>query len=139
MKKIFLLFVFSFLSLNSFGQEKKTQLTEQLDWMPVKNAAGLMGFINSKGEEFVPCKYTKIDKFVTFGDSKEKWAMVTDDQGLVGIINSIGKEVVPCKYVSIELFGEFEKNWARVTNDEGLIGFINSKGEEIVPCKYVKD
>src|SRR6478735_11157642 len=108
MKKVFLLFIF--ININVFAQEHKITLTKQLDWMPVKNQAGLMGFVNSKGKEIVPCKYTKID---LFDENKIDWALVRDERGFFGFINSKGKEIVPCKYSSIDLFGSIKENWAR--------------------------
>lgn len=134
MKKIFLLFVISFLSLNSFGQEKIS--LKKLGWITVKNNEGLIGFIDSKGKDVVPMKYTRI---YPFGEYKEDWALVVNEQGLTGFIDSKGKEIVPTKYLHIFPFGEIKENWAKVKIDAlggDLCGFINSDGKEVVKPIY---
>lgn len=136
MKKVFLLFIISFLNLNSFGQEKTTSL-KKLGWIYASNTEGLIGFIDSKGEQVVPMKYKHI---YPFGEYKEDWARVENEQGLKGFIDSKGKEIVPTKYLNIFPFGEYKENWAKVMIndplDGSLYGFINSDGNEIVKPIY---
>ncbi|AOW08492.1 WG repeat-containing protein [Flavobacterium gilvum] len=136
MKKVFLLFVISLLSINSFGQEKTT-LLKKLGWIYVRNMEGLIGFIDSKGKEVVPMKYANID---SFGEYKDDWARVENEQGLIGFIDSKGKEIVPTKYLRVYPFGEDKENWAKVMiKDElELYGYINLDGKEIVKPIYTK-
>ena len=84
-----------------------------------------VGFINTKGEEVVPCKYDQVGLF------SDGFAMVKKSEKH-GFINIKGEEVVPCKYDQVGLFSD---GFAEVKKERKW-GFINSKGEEIVPCKY---
>lgn len=135
MKRVLLLFVIFFLNLYSFAQKDSISLKKQSEWITVRNNTGLIGFINSKGKEIVPCKYIAVEPF---GPYRENWAKVVNAQGLIGFINSDGKEIVKPKYTRIDFFGEYKKDWAKVENSQGLIGFINSDGKEIVKPKYTR-
>ena len=66
----------------------------------------LYGFINTSGEEIVPCKYLDASSF------SEGLARVEDSDELYGAIDKTGKEVIPCKYGYLT---KFENGVAVVT------------------------
>ena len=86
---------------------------------------GVYGFINTKGEEVIPCKYDDAYSF------SEGYAVVKKG-GKNGFINTNGEEVIPFKYDRADSFSE---GFAVIERDE-MYGFVNTKGEEMIPCKY---
>src|SRR4051812_8877846 len=62
---------------------------------------GLLGFINSKGEEIVAPQYEAIHDF---GEYKKGWAMIIKN-GKQGFINDKGEEVVAPQYEAVYDFG----------------------------------
>ena len=117
------------------------------------------GFVNSQGQEIVPCLYDKIEDFnndVARVKRNNKWGLVNSNgteivhcnydyvnpindeiaivrnDGKLGIANFLGQETIPCKYDNIT---SFINNLFQVNNN-GKIGLFNSLGEEIIPCKY---
>ena len=84
------------------------------------------GFINTKGKEVIPCKYSHAEPFL------EGLAAVLVIEKGYGFVNTKGEEIVSCKYNMVHSFSE---GFAEVEKDEKY-GFINTKGEEIIPCKY---
>lgn len=86
------------------------------------------GFIDAKGNVFVPFEYTDAEQFqngyapVRIFDEDEheyKW----------GYINKRGEEVIPCKYEEVHHFFD-----GRAYVEDGDYGFIDEKGNEVVPC-----
>lgn len=51
------------LSLNTFAQNKQTGLKSKSDLIVVRDQSGLIGFINSEGEEIVSPQYNIIYPF----------------------------------------------------------------------------
>jgi hypothetical protein len=80
------------------------------------------GFINTTGEEFVPCKY---DNIYPWEDGRAK----VEIAGKFGFINEAGEEFIPVKY---DYIGPF-KNGLAIVSLMGRRGLINETGEEVVP------
>ena len=121
------------------------------------NKGGKWGFINTKGEEVIPCKYDGAKSF------SGGYAAI-ENGGKWGFINTKGEEVIPCKYESVwgdgfsVGYAEVYKNekWERIDekgeqiqdnvnvfskglkwmNKDGMIGVVDANGKEIIPCKY---
>lgn len=116
-----------------------------------------MGFINTKGEEIIACRYHYISDFVNglakvMIDKKYGFINLKDEEivaikydfigpfidGLAkvrlknnyGIININGEEITPIIYDEI---GPFNKNGEAVVRINQLEGKINRSGEEVVP------
>ena len=85
------------------------------------------GFINTKGEEVIPCKFDS-----AFSFSSNGYARVEVD-GKYGYINEQGKEVIPCKFDSAD---DFSSNGLAVVEVDGKYGYINEQGEEVIICKF---
>ena len=86
---------------------------------------GKYGFINTNGEEVIPCRYDFARSF------SEGLADVEKDRKY-GFINTKGEEVIPCKYEYVQ---SFSNGFAAVQKDYKW-GYINTQGEEVCPCKY---
>lgn len=84
-----------------------------------------VGAVNSKGEEFIPCKYEGI--FYFYGNV----AAVEGKNEKYGYVNLLGQEIVPCKYQWVD---EFSGGMGAVVNESILSGYVNQKGEEVIPC-----
>ena len=89
------------------------------------------GFIDAKGNVFVPFEYTDAEQFqngyapVRIFDEDEheyKW----------GYINKRGEEVIPCKYSEAKSFSE---GLAAVKINDRW-GFIDKSNTLVIPCKY---
>lgn len=92
---------------------------------------GLIGFINTKGEEVVPIKYR------SWGSTNfsEGFAAVGVDYGdyvKYGYIDKTGKVVIEPVY---DLAGMFHDGRACVMKD-GMYGYIDTKGHEVIPLIY---
>lgn len=104
------------------------------------------GFINTDGQECIPCQFQEIDDF---HDGVATYRFRTDIKEFVfpdgkhihpygyladGLINTLGETVIePMAYYSLYSSREGLLE-CRDFND--LIGFLNSKGEVVIPCKY---
>ncbi|MBR5085790.1 MAG: TonB family protein [Muribaculaceae bacterium] len=86
------------------------------------------GFINTEGEEVVPCIYDEAYNF------KDGFALVMANRKF-GFVNTDGDEVVPCKYDYINIRDLFSYGYADVRLN-GQYGIVNTTGKEIVPCAY---
>ena len=86
---------------------------------------GKWGYINTKGEQIVECKFDYV------GDFKDGLAMVEKD-GKRGYINTKGEQIVECKF---DYVGDFKDGLAMVEKD-GKRGYINTKGEQIIEYKF---
>lgn len=89
---------------------------------------GNWGFINTLGEEVIPCRYSEV------GDFSEGRAYVSNGTGLYGYINREGETVVPCKY---ERAGNYSEGIAcvssgnRLNNFEAYLDFLDLEGNRI--------
>ena len=86
---------------------------------------GKFGYINTKGEQIVECKFDYAMDF------KEGFAIVQKDDKY-GYINTKGEQIVECKFDSV---GNFSEGFAIVEKDDKY-GYINTKGEQIIECKF---
>ena len=86
---------------------------------------GKWGYINTKGEQIVECKFDNVSLF------DEGFARVQKD-GKWGYINTKGEQAIECKFDDA---CDFKEGFARVKKD-GKWGYINTKGEQIVECKF---
>jgi len=86
---------------------------------------GKWGFINSRGEEILPCIYDDAKSFsegLAAVKLRKSWSFI-DKSGAV---------VISGKYVSLESFSE---GLAAVKLNKEY-GFINKSGSLVIPCKY---
>lgn len=83
------------------------------------------GFINTKGEEVIPLKYS-------YAESFNEGLAVVKLNSKFGFINTKEEVVVPIKYNST--FG-FKEGLAVVELNQKY-GFFNTKGEEVIPIQY---
>lgn len=109
---------------------------EKYDSYSVRVANGLIkvdvnnkyGFINTEGNEVVPCIY---DDAYNFQDG---FALVMVNRKF-GFVNTEGDEVVPCKYDYLNIRDLFTYGYANVRLN-GNYGIVTTTGKEIVPCAY---
>ena len=78
---------------------------------------GKWGYINTKGEQIVECKFDGV------GDFNEGFAAVKKDDRW-GYINTKGEQIVKCKFDGV---GDFNEGFAAVKKDRKW-GYINTKG-----------
>lgn len=89
---------------------------------------GRWGFINTLGEEVIPCRYSEA------GDFCEGRAYVCNGTDLYGYINREGETVVPCKY---ERVGDYAEGIAcvssgnRLNSFEAYLDFLDLEGNRI--------
>jgi len=86
---------------------------------------GKWGYINTKCEQIVECK------FDCFGDFHEGFARVKKD-GKWGYINTKGEQIVECQFDEVR---DFHEGFAAVLK-YGKCGYINTKGEQIVERQF---
>jgi len=104
----------------------KADNANKLDGPLFKNEQdGKYGFINTKGEQVIECKFDEAWVF------SEGLAAVKKD-GKWGYINTKGKQVVECKFD--DAWG-FSEGLAQVKKDDKW-GYINTKGEQVIECKF---
>ena len=82
---------------------------------------GKWGYINTKGEQIVECKFDYV------GDFKDGLAMVEKD-GKRGYINTKGEQIIEYKFDDAY---DFNEGFARVQKD-GKWGYINTKGRPVI-------
>ena len=90
---------------------------------------GKWGFINTQGEQVLPCVY---DYAWGFSEGLSRVRHGDWENGKWGFINAQGELVVPCIYDEAE---EFSEGFAPVEQNDKY-GFINTQGEVIAPCVY---
>ena len=89
---------------------------------------GYYGFINTLGEEVIPCRYTEV------GDFSNGMVVISNGLDKYGYINRKGEAIIPCKY---ERAGDFSEGIACVStgnyiNDfEAYLDFIDTEGNVI--------
>lgn len=99
---------------------------------------GKWGFINTHGEEVIPCIYQ--DSFNYFSDDPKYgfsngFAIVareSDNELKYGLINNLGEEIVPCHYDDVNFFND---GLAAVRKNDKW-GFVNTDGIEVISCTY---
>lgn len=130
MRYIILLSLIIGFSVTGFAQKKGKPKSGYDKIYPFKNGMakvekdGKQGFINTGGEEFVPCKYDAIYPW-------EKDRAKVEIAGKFGFINIQGEEYIPVKY---DFIGAY-KNGLAIVSLGGRRGLINEAGEEIVPLE----
>ena len=82
---------------------------------------GKRGYINTKGEQIIECKFDYADDF------NEGFAAVQKD-GKWGYINTKGEQAIECKFDDACYFSE---GFAGVSKD-GKCGYINTKGCSVI-------
>ncbi len=85
----------------------------------------LWGFVNTKGQEIIPCKYDSI------GDFKNGVAKVYNNNKC-GLVDTAGNEIVPCKFDDIN---NYYHGFAEIINNNKC-GLVNFNGKEVIPCRY---
>lgn len=91
---------------------------------------GMVGFINCRGEEVIPCRFpyhgNSLYEFVFKGGH----CVVADTTQLIGVIDSLGQWAIAPRYKHIAL----SKNYALVTTDEGFKQQISFDGKVLSDC-----
>ena len=82
------------------------------------------GYLNSKGEQVIPCHYDVIRRGVDM--------LFVKENGKWGLFSLEGKQIMPFKYDRIYWF----VNDMAVVENDGKHGFIDRSGREILPCKF---
>lgn len=90
---------------------------------------GKWGFINTKGEEVIPCQYPNPYEDFTASPFYEGMALVQKD-GKWGFINTKGEEVIPIS-IEAESIGRFSEGMAFVYIDEENFSVINKEGKTV--------
>ncbi len=113
--------------------EKYRSILPFIDGLAPARRNGKWGFINTLGEEVVPCKY-KLMAYKSTGGKyfTDSLVAVSDENGKWGFVNVHGKEIIPCKYDDVRCF---EHGHAPVSIN-GKWGFIDTKGNVLVSLKY---
>lgn len=91
----------------------------------VKNSDGY-GYINTKGEEVIPCKFDDADNFSC------GMARVTVD-GKFGYINKNGEMIIPAEY------DKYSRNFSEdlvALEKDGKFGFADKNGKLVIPFVY---
>jgi len=92
------------------------------------------GMLNSKGVEFVPCKYDVGKK--PFVDLDYDYFMLVRQNNKVGVIDTAGHELVRCQYDEIKMSDAMGEVFEIKKNEKyGLCGF---DGKEIIAPLYDK-
>ena len=89
---------------------------------------GLVGTINSQGQEVIKPEYEKISAFGADGMA------FTRKNGMVGLINKEGKVLIDNQY---EYIGHFKDGFAPIRKN-GLTGIVDRTGKIVVDIKYDK-
>lgn len=87
---------------------------------------GLIGFMNSKGEEIIPCKFVEAGKFI----NGLAWVR---EGGYYGYIDEMGKYIIPPIY---DFADDFKGEYHIVYGDGGTPICFNRKGEQISLPNY---
>ena len=90
-----------------------------------KFAGGKWGFINTQGEEILPCKYEDASSFsggLAVVKLKKKY----------GFIDKSGNVVIPCIYDDAKPFSE----GLAAVESKNQYGFIDKSGNVVIPCIY---
>ncbi len=91
---------------------------------------GKWGYINSKGEEVIPCQYSLCEAFNEGLAAVQKCS----EEGYIdtewGYIDTEGKEVIPLK-IKAEAVGRFSEGLAFVFNDYASFSVIDKEGKTV--------
>lgn len=91
-----------------------------------------IGYLNSKGEEVIPCIYETID-YDLLQEAGIKGLYFAKKNGKIGIVNEKGSLITPFLYSLIYFF---EYGAAFAHRSGGGFGYLDSTGKEIIPCIY---
>ena len=111
---------------NSYRTDEGYLCTFFSDGLAVVSQDNKCGYINTKGELIIPCKYDEAWPF------HEGMAKVMEG-GKFGFINCKGELVIPCKYDY--LTGDFHEGLA-IVESNGEYYYIDKAGKEVITCKY---
>ncbi|MBR6432447.1 MAG: WG repeat-containing protein, partial [Muribaculaceae bacterium] len=113
---------------NFLGVNEYNEIGDFKDGIAKVKRNGKYGYINTQGEEIIPCKYDRIEAF------NEETQMATTFIGdKKGYVKKNGNVVVQAKYDQI---GAFNQDGIAKVKNNGLWGYVNNKGKELVPCEY---
>jgi len=105
--------------------KKLTDNNFELKALKIIQNKGKYGFVDTQGNEVIPCIYENA------WDFKEGFAMVEKERKY-GFIDKTGEEIVPCIY---ENAWDFKEGFAKVEK-ERKYGFVDKIGKEVVSCTY---
>ena len=87
----------------------------------------MIGIIDKRGKEIIPCKYDDIDD-VAFEYSRP---VIVVFNGKFGYVMN-GKEILPCRYDDVY---SLDSGYLAVLMNSKW-GLVDMKGKEVIPCKY---
>ena len=90
---------------------------------------GKWGYINTKGEEVIPCQFPNPDDYYTASSFYEGMALIKKD-GKWGFINNKGEEVIPVS-IEAEAVGRFSGGLAFVYKDNENFSVIDKEGKKV--------
>ena len=113
---------------NLLGDNEYNEIGDFKDGIAKAKRNGKYGFINSQGEEIIPCKYDRIEAF----DDETQMAKVYNGNKF-GYVSKKGNVVVPAKFDQI---GKFNSDGIAKVKSNDLWGYVNNNGQELVSCEY---
>lgn len=106
------------------------QIRDFHDGLAAVQKNGKWGFVNKKGAEVIPCKYTRV------GDFSDGRAICENSINVYELIDRNGELVIPFKYYVGDLFDhKFSEGLMRVSI-RGKWGYIDVDGKEVIPLRY---
>ena len=105
-----------------WGFDGARDFSEGLAWV---EKDGKWGYINTKGEQIVECKFDHANVF------NEGFAVVKKDDKWI-YINTKGEQAIECKF---DYASKFNEGFAAVQKDDKW-GYINTKGEQVIEYKF---
>lgn len=88
---------------------------------------GLSGYVDTKGNEAIPAKYSKIYL-------PAEGICVFEENKLFGYVNTSGKEIAKARFETATAF----KNGIATVSENGKYGLLNTKGDFLVSPTYKK-
>ena len=129
-----LILIFSFLSFQ-FAVAQSTEISGNYDkigkfdkGIAFVHKGGLVGAINSQGNEVIKPEYERLSGFGKDGLS------YSYKKGMVGLITKEGKVIVDNQY---EYIGHFKDGYATIRKNN-LTGIVDKTGKIVVDIKYDK-
>lgn len=96
---------------------------------------GKWGYINTKGEEVIPCQFTNPSEYYSASPFYEGLALIQEN-GKWGFINAKGNVVIPIN-IEAEAIGRFSEGFAFVYKGEEDFFVINKEGKTLFSDKCI--
>lgn len=108
-------------------------VSDDCDRLAVVNDEKLLGFVDSSGQEIIPCQFLfELFGSVPFQFYEERFPIL-DKNGLIGFIDPNGNVVISGQFHDVR---KFQNGFCAVMNDKGKWGYVTKDGTLRVPFKY---